>query len=237
MTHKYVMEDAMPLLALKDVTRQFTDMDGEKPVDVLLGVSFEVAAGESISITGPSGSGKSTLLNIIGTLDRPTTGQVRLEGEDLSQLNELALASVRNRKIGFVFQSHHLLPQCSVVENVLVPTLAAGAVSQRAEAQDRAVQLLKRVGLGERLKHCPGQLSGGERQRVAVVRALINHPRLLLADEPTGALDRVSAEGLGNLLVELNQEEKVTLIVVTHASDLAQRMGRTLELQDGKVSG
>lgn len=225
----------MPLLKLEKVTKSFVAAEGGAPVSVLRELKFEVQGGESVAIIGPSGSGKSTLLNIIGTLDQPSSGSVWLDGRDLSRLSEDELALIRNREIGFIFQSHHLLPQCSVLENVLVPTVAdkrntaAGAVGTRAE------QLLKRVGLGERLHHRPGQLSGGERQRVAVVRALINQPKLLLADEPTGALDRVSAQGLAQLLVELNREEKVTLIVVTHAIDLARQMGRVVEMRDGQL--
>jgi ABC-type lipoprotein export system ATPase subunit len=173
------------------------------------------------------------LLNIIGTLDRPTSGQVILDGRDLSQLDDVTLAAVRNRDIGFIFQAHYLLPQCTMLENVLVPTLACADAAQKAGAEKRARRLLDRVGLSGRLAHRPGQLSGGERQRVAVVRALINEPKLLLADEPTGALDHATALGLGQLLVELNREEGVTLVMVTHALGLAMRMNRVLELRDG----
>jgi ABC-type lipoprotein export system ATPase subunit len=230
------MAASAPLLNLVEVSKRYESLDGAPPLDVLRGITFEIARGESIAITGPSGSGKSTLLNIIGTLDRPTSGQVTLDGNDLSQLNEAQLAAVRNRQIGFVFQSHYLLPQCTVLENVLVPTLADSDRSLRDGAEERGRKLLQRVGLGERLAHRPGQLSGGERQRAAVVRALINQPNLLLADEPTGSLDRASAEELGRLLVDLNGEQGVTLIAVTHAPDLARRMGRVLELRDGKLS-
>jgi lipoprotein-releasing system ATP-binding protein len=206
---------------------------------VLNDISLSLAAGESLAIVGPSGSGKSTLLQIIGTLDQPSAGKVELSGQDLSKLDEKVIAHVRQSQIGFVFQSHYLLPQCTVWENVLVPTLAAnGRVGDAALAEPvekRAERLLKRVGLADRLQHFPGQLSGGERQRVAVVRALINRPKLLLADEPTGALDQHSAEALGQLLVELNREEGVTLIVVTHSRGLAQRMGRVLELKGGRL--
>jgi lipoprotein-releasing system ATP-binding protein len=199
-------------------------------------VSLEIGRGESVAIVGPSGSGKSTLLNIMGTLDRPSSGQVLLDGRELNQLDDIQLAAVRNREIGFIFQSHHLLPQCTVLENVLVPTLANKDAALRNGALERAKRLLEKVGLGARLTHRPGQLSGGERQRVAVVRALINQPKLLLADEPTGALDRASAQNLADLLVQLNREEGVTLIVVTHALDLAKRMGRLLELRDGQFA-
>jgi ABC-type lipoprotein export system ATPase subunit len=205
-------------------------------VSVLDGIDFEIQPGESAAIIGPSGSGKSTLLNIIGTLDRPTRGQVLLEGQDLAQLDESQLATVRNRRIGFIFQSHHLLPQCTVLENVLVPTLVCEDKQLRQSAPERARRLLERVGLGPRLHHRPGQLSGGERQRAAVVRGLINQPRLLLADEPTGALDRAAAEELARLLVELNREEHVTLMVATHALDLAEQMSRLFRLRDGRLA-
>ena len=205
-------------------------------VPVLREVTLEIGRGESVAIVGPSGSGKSTLLNIMGTLDRPDRGQVLLDGRELNQLDDIQLAAVRNREIGFIFQSHHLLPQCTVLENVLVPTLANNDAALHNGAVERAKQLLEKVGLGARHTHRPGQLSGGERQRVAVVRALINKPKVLLADEPTGALDRASAQNLAELLVQLNREEGVTLIVVTHALDLAKRMSRVLELRDGKLA-
>jgi ABC-type lipoprotein export system ATPase subunit len=230
------MPQGSPLLKLEQVAKNYLAAEGTAPVTVLRDLSFTIDAGESVAIVGPSGSGKSTLLNIIGTLDQPTSGRVWLDNEDLSRLDEARLALIRNRQIGFIFQSHHLLPQCSVMENVLVPTLAAKTGRDVEAAPARAEKLLKRVGLGERFHHRPGQLSGGERQRVAVVRALINQPKLLLADEPTGALDRASAQGLAQLLVDLNQEEKVTLIVVTHAPELARQMGRVLELRDGQLA-
>jgi len=241
------------LLQLTDVTKSYAASGATAGVNVLSGVSLEVVRGEALAIIGPSGSGKSTLLQIIGTLDRPSGGEVLLDGKNLATLDDLQLAAVRNRQIGFVFQSHYLLPQCTVIENVLVPTLAnpspglkttlspsdgerAGVRGSSFETADsRATRLLKRVGLGERLHHRPGQLSGGERQRVAVVRALINQPQLLLADEPTGSLDHASATALGQLLVELNREEGVTLIIVTHALELAKQMGRVLELRDGNL--
>jgi lipoprotein-releasing system ATP-binding protein len=180
---------------------------------------------------GPSGCGKSTLLNIIGTLDRAGAGRVSLAGRDVTSLDEKQLAEVRAGVVGFVFQLHHLLPQCSILENVLVPTL----VSKKAEdAEARARKLLERVGLGSRLTHRPGQLSGGECQRAAVVRALINRPQLLLADEPTGSLDRAGAEGLAQLLGDLNREEGVALIYVTHSPELAARAGKVLRLRDGR---
>jgi lipoprotein-releasing system ATP-binding protein len=224
-------------LVLRDVAKSYQSVLDGPPVSVLNGINLEIQQGESAAIIGPSGSGKSTLLNIIGTLDRPTRGQVLLEGRDLAQLDEVQLAAVRNRQIGFIFQAHHLLPQCTVLENVLVPTLVCDDAPLRQSAPERARRLLDRVGLGPRLHHRPGQLSGGERQRAAVVRGLINQPSLLLADEPTGALDRAAAAELARLLVELNREERVTLLVATHAMDLAGQMGRRFELRDGRLAG
>jgi lipoprotein-releasing system ATP-binding protein len=249
--------DKGPLLALCGVAKSYAATDATEAAPVLRDVNFQLAAGEAVAIVGPSGSGKSTLLNIIGTLDRPDCGRVLLDGRDLTSLTETDLAAVRCREIGFVFQLHHLLPQCTVLENVLVPTLARSGVRsglsssgvresiperpnartpERRSAEspeERARRLLDRVGLSHRLSHRPGQLSGGERQRVAVVRALINEPKLLLADEPTGSLDRAAAENLARLLVELNHEEGVSLIVVTHALPLAAQMSRVLALREG----
>ncbi len=224
------------LLRVEHISKSYRAAEGAPAVPVLRDVSLEVAPGESVAIIGPSGSGKSTLLNIIGTLDHADSGHVWLGEKDLSAQDEYSVARIRNREIGFVFQSHHLLPHCTVWENVIVPTLADKHATDRASVADRAMRLLQRVGLGDRLTHRPGQLSGGERQRVAVVRALINQPKLLLADEPTGALDRASADELAKLLVELNREEHVTLIVVTHAPDLARQMGRVLKFTDGQLA-
>lgn len=227
------MSAAAQLIQLRNVTKSYDTLN------VLDGITLNIASGESLAIVGPSGSGKSTLLQIIGTLDRSTSGEVLLDEKNLASLDDLQLAGVRSQQIGFVFQSHYLLPQCTVLENVLMPTLAdqkPEAGGQRPETSEaRALRLLKRVGLGERLHHRPGQLSGGERQRAAVVRALINCPQVLLADEPTGALDHASATALTQLLVELNKEEGVTLIVVTHAMDLAKRMGRVARIESGKL--
>ncbi|HEV58698.1 MAG TPA: ABC transporter ATP-binding protein [Phycisphaerales bacterium] len=221
------------LLELDQVTKAYPSPERGSGVTVLSGITLAVEAGQSIAIIGPSGSGKSTLLNLIGALDRPTEGRVSLEGRDLAGLDEQSLARVRNRKIGFVFQLHHLLPQLTVLENVLVPTLAAGHRRDPHADQARAEALLDRVGLREWAHHRPAQLSGGQRQRAAVVRALINEPRLLLADEPTGSLDQASAENIADLLVELNREDGLTLIVVTHATSLADRMGKTYHLVQG----
>ena len=223
----------VPLLNVENLTREFISSESGEPLRVLRGLSLEVARGESIAIVGSSGCGKSTLLNLIGTLDQPTSGTLTFDGRDLSQLDAEELALLRNCEMGFIFQSHHLLPQCSVMENVLVPTIAHRTTS--ASDEERGRRLLERVGLGERLSHRPSQLSGGERQRVAVVRALINEPQLLLADEPTGALDEDTADKLGQLLVELNREENVTLITVTHSPSLADRMDRTVKLSDGQI--
>ena len=220
------------ILELGGVTKSYTSPEGVE-TSVLRGVDLTLQKGESLAIAGPSGCGKSTLLNIIGTLDRPTTGRVVLDGRDVSSLTEPQLAQVRSQVIGFVFQLHHLLPQCSILENVLVPTLV---VKDNGDAEARGRKLLERVGLAHRLTHRPGQLSGGECPRAAVVRALINKPTLLLADEPTGSLDRGSAESLAQLLGELNKEEGVALVFVTHAADLAARAGKVVELRDGKLA-
>ena len=228
------MPDTAPLLQLENVSREFPSTEGGEPLPVLRGLSLEVARGESVAVVGPSGCGKSTLLNLIGTLDQPTGGSITFDRRDLGGLDDTELAELRNREMGFIFQSHHLLPECTVMENVLVPTLAHGSATTTDE--ERARRLLERVGLGERLTHRPGQLSGGERQRAAVVRALINEPQLLLADEPTGALDEATADKLGQLLVELNTEENLTLITVTHSPDLAARMARTVKLADGRLA-
>jgi len=223
------------MLELIDVGKTYESPGKTGNVCVLKNISLKLAEGQSLVIVGPSGSGKSTLLNIIGALDRPTSGRVLFDGRNLADLNESELAIIRNKQIGFVFQLHHLLPQCTVLENVLVPTLAGKNRSSIQQAHDRATNLLQRVGLQEFLMHRPGELSGGQRQRVAVVRALINQPKLLLADEPTGSLDREASENIADLLVELNQSEKVTLIVVTHSRELAKRMGRIMELSEGSL--
>ena len=193
--------------------------DAQRPVVRAARRDADLQRGEAVAVMGPSGSGKSTLLHLLGTLDRPTSGTVRLEDTDPFTLPERKLADFRNRHIGFVFQDHHLLPQCSVLENVLIPTLVGN--DDAADMMKRARQLLERVGLSERLEHRPAELSGGERQRVAVARALIQHPILLLADEPTGNLDRRTAGQSGQLLLELHREENTILIVVTHSQELA----------------
>jgi len=221
----------MAELIVNEVTREFPTRGA--PLVVLRGCSLELAAGENAVIVGPSGSGKSTFLYVVGTLDRPTSGTVRLAGEDPFAFDEPRLAAFRNRQIGFVFQDHHLLPQCSVLENVLVPALADGGVTP--ELVGRARDLLSRVGLAARLDHRPAELSGGERQRAAVARALLRRPKLVLADEPTGNLDRTSAAVIGDLLLDMQQQEGSMLIVVTHSLDLARRFGRQYELDDGRL--
>lgn len=201
-------------------------------VEVLRGIDLELAAGERVAVTGPSGCGKSTLLHVVGGLDAPTEGRVRLGGVDPYALSEPELARFRNRSIGFVFQDSHLLPQYDVVENVLLPTLAFGDAP--ADADGRARALLERVGLGHRLTHRPSQLSGGERQRVAVARAMISDPELLLCDEPTGSLDPASAGSVADLLFELQAERGNLLVVVTHSEDLAGRFERRVDLREGR---
>ena len=200
---------------------------------VLDGLSLAMSCGDALAVMGPSGSGKSTLLYILGSLERPTSGAVEVRGEDPFALDPAALARFRNRSIGFVFQDHHLLPQCTSLENVLVPTIAGGASPRDADA--RARRLLERVGLAERMDRLPAELSGGERQRVAIARALINDPPVVLADEPTGNLDRRSAEAVGSLLLELQRERNALLITVTHSAELAARFPARAELLDGRL--
>lgn len=222
------------MLELREVTKRY-DNDGNAQGPIVLDkVDLRVNDGQTVVITGPSGSGKSTLLNIAGALDRPSSGSVLLDGDDLAMMDDKKLASVRNRRIGFVFQLHHLLPQCTALENVIVPTLVSGG--DRSQLEQRARSLLERTGLADHMDQRPGELSGGQRQRVALVRALINRPALVLADEPTGSLDRETSDEMADLLVELNQMEQTTLVVVTHSDRLAQRMGKQYELAEGKLT-
>jgi len=197
---------------------------------ILRGASLSLSGGESAAIMGPSGSGKSTLLNILGVLEPPTSGTVTLDGTNPFTLSDGEQAKFRNRRVGFVFQDHHLLPQCSALENVLLPTLAGDGSGSAAE---RAKRLLGRVGLAEREDHRPAELSGGERQRVAIARALINQPAVLLADEPTGNLDRSAAEVVADLLLEIHREEGTILVIVTHSDKLAARFQHRWDLADG----
>lgn len=217
------------LLKLENISKSYV-----KDRVILDQLSLEINAGERVAIVGPSGSGKTTLLNLIGTLDRPDAGKMVFDGQDLSAMNDQQLAQFRNRKIGFVFQLHHLLPQLSLWENVLLPTLTDPSL-QGKQAEERAKRLIERVGLSGVVGQKPSELSGGECQRTAVVRALINRPALLLADEPTGALDQKSSGNLTDLLIELNKEEGVALVVVTHSLDVAKKMDRIYNLKEGNL--
>ncbi len=218
-------------LQVRDLCKDYPTRGG--PLSILRRVHLELQKGDALAVTGPSGSGKSTLLHVLGTLDRPTSGTVLLDGKDPFALPERQLADFRNRHIGFIFQDHHLLPQCSVLENVLIPTLVAGDC--KPEIEKRARELLNRVGLSDRLNHRPAELSGGERQRAAVARALIHKPTLLLADEPTGNLDRRTAHTVGQLLLDLHRQEQNVLVVVTHSAELAQLFSRRMEMADGTL--
>lgn len=222
-------------LELKNVEKKYETPSGKEYITVLKDVSLQVQAGESIAVVGPSGSGKSTLLNIMGALDRPTSGEVMFLGASLADCDDAKLSRIRSQEIGFVFQLHHLLPQCTALENVLIPTIPFGSKEESADVLDRAKKLLERIGLGKRLDYFSAQLSGGEMQRVAVARALINRPKLVLADEPTGSLDGESSRNLSQLLVEMNKEEGSTLIAVTHSIDFARLMERVFKLQDGTL--
>ncbi len=215
-------------LQVRQVFKEFPTAAG--PLAILKGIDFEMQAGESLAITGPSGSGKSTLLQMLGTLDQPTSGEIVINGQQPFALSERELARFRNRTIGFVFQEHYLLPQYSVLENVLLPTLA---FNDGQDSRQRAQELLRRVQLEHRLEHRPAELSGGERQRVAVARALINRPTLLLCDEPTGSLDQGTAGAVGELLMELHSSEPTIYIAVTHSLELAATFGRRFELREG----
>jgi len=221
------------LLELNNISKSFDTPSGVNSLTILDNLSFRVDEGESVSIVGPSGSGKSTLLNIIGTLDKPTSGEVLFNGHDLLKCDQNTLAEIRNKEIGFIFQLHHLLPQCTVIENVLIPTLADKIKSDNGEQIQRAKTLLEKVGLQDRSDYFPGQLSGGELQRVAVVRALINNPKLILADEPTGSLDNKSSLLLTDLLKHI--EKKVSLVMVTHSTEIASLMDKKYSLENGQL--
>lgn len=225
------MNDAQQQLIVRDLSKEFS-LAGES-LPILNGVNLSLNRGDALAITGPSGSGKSTLLYILGVLDQPTSGEVIQFGQNPFGLNAKEQAEFRNQNIGFIFQDHHLMPQFSVLENVLIPTMVYQGTT--SDAEERARHLLERVGLSDRLNHRPAQISGGERQRVAVCRALINNPRLLLADEPTGNLDRANTESIGKLLLEINQEQNTVLICVTHSRELAVLFPQHQRLRDGSL--
>lgn len=218
-------------LIIEDIGKEYPTRGA--PLVVLRNVNLELSPGEALAIMGPSGSGKSTLLHLLGTLDDPTTGHIYLDGKNPFSFSPPELAAFRNQQVGFVFQDHHLLQQCSALENVLIPTLRSK--ENKSEAEKRARALLERVGLGERCDYRPAELSGGERQRVALARSLVNRPRLVLADEPTGNLDRRTATTVTDLLLELHREEGNLLVVVTHSQELAKRFSRKTELIDGTL--
>jgi len=226
------MNNSSEKLIVRELTKEFSI--AEESLPILSGVNLVLNRGEALAITGPSGSGKSTLLYILGVLDQPTAGEVIQFGENPFDFNAKQQAEFRNQNIGFIFQDHHLMPQFSVLENVLIPTMVHQGTTN--DAEERARHLLERVGLHDRMHHRPAQISGGERQRVAVCRALINNPRLLLADEPTGNLDRSNTQSIGKLLLEINQEQNTILICVTHSRELAALFPKHQELRDGLLT-
>jgi lipoprotein-releasing system ATP-binding protein len=223
------------LLKLDNINKSYPSGHSDQQRIVLDGVDLEVNQGETLAILGPSGSGKSTLLNIIGTLDKQDSGDILFEDRSLADLNEKQLTRFRNREIGFIFQLHHLLPQCTVLENVLLPTIPFKDGNDRAAFVKRAQELIREVGLWEQRDQRPNVLSGGESQRVAVIRALINKPRILLADEPTGSLDRQNALSIVSLLLKLNADFNTALIVVTHSEEIGSKMNKIYELREGKL--
>ena len=224
------------IIELKDIFKSYKTDDEIRAQEVLSNVSLQINKEDAIAIIGPSGCGKSTLLNIMGTLDTPTSGIVKLNGSNISILNNNQIAEIRNQKVGFIFQQHHLLPQLNLIENVMVPSAILKDKELKMVTFKRANELLDIVGLSESLHKRPGQLSGGECQRAAVVRALINKPDIILADEPTGSLDEESAEQIGNLLSEINNKHNIALVLVTHSIELAKKMDKIYKLNKGQLA-
>lgn len=225
------MSTQNPLVQVRDLRKSYFHMG--RTLDVLRGIDLELGEGEVVAIVGASGAGKSTLLHCIGTLDAPTSGTIALGGEEVGRLNGAKLAALRNRMIGFVFQFHHLLPEFTAVENVMMPGLIQG--KSRREMEEKARVLLREVGLEARLSHRPGELSGGEQQRVALARALVLEPKLLLADEPTGNLDSATSEAIHELFFEVNRQRNTTIVVVTHNPSFAEQMPRMVKMRDGRI--
>jgi ABC-type lipoprotein export system ATPase subunit len=223
------------LAELQHISKYYERPGSSVRNQVLGDISLQIVENDRIAIVGPSGSGKSTLLTILGTLDKPSSGRVMLKGDLIEQMPEVQLAEIRNTFIGFVFQMHHLLPQLTLFENVMLPILAHTDKNKLAVATERALKLIERVGLSDQMHQFPSQLSVGECQRTAIVRALINKPKLLLADEPTGALDASNAVKLATLLAELNREENVAMVIVTHSMELASRMDKIYQLREGRL--
>jgi len=232
MKHDRDSEHFANLITVRSLSKSFTN--GGARIDILKNVDFDLSIGESVAIVGASGIGKSTLLHIVGTLDRPDSGELRFKGDDVFSYDDLKLAQFRNKSVGFVFQFHHLLPEFSAVENAMMPVLINGTSKQKAN--QAAEEILVRVGLKDRLHYRVGKLSGGEQQRVALARALVMKPAILLADEPTGNLDKSNSEHVHSLLMELNQEFSMTLVVVTHNSELASFMSRRVTIFDGSLA-
>ena len=222
-------------IQIQNMTKEYSEGLDRNSVQVFSHLSLSVERGKSLAIIGPSGSGKSTLLNLIGAMDRPTRGDILIDGKKISSFTEEESAKFRNLRIGYIFQSHHLLPALTAVQNIMIPALAGHSDIKNQELEDKANNLLEKVGLSHRANHLPGELSGGERQRIAVARALINQPQIILADEPTGALDQQNANVLIDLLLQLNQDFETTLLVVTHSLELAKKMDLVWALQDGKL--
>ncbi len=224
------------IIELENIYKSYQNNSSSSQIKVLDNISLKINSGDSIAIVGPSGCGKSTLLNIMGTLDKASSGIIKINNDDISKFNDKKLAEIRNQKIGFVFQMHHLLPQLNLLENVLLPTLIVKETKHKESAKSRALELLRFVGLEDKIKQYPGQLSGGECQRASVVRALINQPEIILADEPTGSLDQESADQIGELLSKINKEQNVALVLVTHSLELANKMKVIYKLNNGKLN-